>query len=96
MLGASFDAAEANRSFAEAQGFPFPLLCDTDRALALAYRAASSADDAFPRRVTYVIGADGRIEQGLETKDPGAQAGVLLESLARADRVERRPAGPMG
>lgn len=83
MLGASFDGAEANRRFADEQGFPFPLLCDVDRTLGLAYRAALRPSDAFPRRVTYAIGSDGRIEQALETKDPGAQAGVLLDSLRR-------------
>jgi peroxiredoxin Q/BCP len=81
VLGASFDTAAENRRFAEDQGYPFPLLCDRDRRLGLAYRAALDAGDAYPRRITYVIGADGRIEQALETRDPGAQAGALLESL---------------
>jgi peroxiredoxin Q/BCP len=81
VLGASFDTAADNRRFAEAHGFPFPILCDVDRRVALLYRAAGKASDAYPRRVTYVIGPDGRIEQALETKDPGAQAGALLESL---------------
>lgn len=85
MLGASFDSVEANRRFAEEQRFPFPLLCDVDRTLGLAYRAALRRDDAFPRRVTYVIGRGGRIEHALETKDPGAQAGVLLESFRGAN-----------
>lgn len=81
VFGASFDSAEDNRRFAEAQGFSFPLLCDVDRRLAVAYRAASSTKDAFPRRVTYVIGADGRIEQAIETQDPRGQAGELIETL---------------
>ncbi len=81
VLGVSFDTPEDNRAFAEAQGFPFPLLCDVDRRMGLAYKACARADDAWPRRITYVIGADGRIEQAIETKDPGAQAGALLESF---------------
>lgn len=81
VLGASFDSAADNRRFAETHGFSFPLLCDVDRQLAIRYRAASSAKDDYPRRVTYVIGPDGRVEQALETKDPGGQAGALLGTL---------------
>jgi peroxiredoxin Q/BCP len=81
VLGASFDTQAENRAFAEKHGFPFPLLCDTSRALGLAYRAAERADDAFARRVTYVIGPDGRIEQALETEHPGRQAEELACSI---------------
>ncbi len=81
MLGVSFDPPEVNRAFAEAQGFPFRLLSDTDRRVALAYGAADSADDAFPRRRTYLIDAAGRIEHALDTRDPGAQASDLLREL---------------
>jgi len=81
VLGVSFDSPAENRRFAEEHGFTFPLLCDVDRRLAVLYCAASSAKDDFPRRVTYVIGPDGLIEQALETKDPAGQAGSLLETL---------------
>jgi peroxiredoxin len=37
--------------------------------------------DAFPRRYTYVIGADGRIEQAIDTRDPSGQAAALLPTL---------------
>jgi len=81
VLAASFDTIAANHRFAEEQRFPFPILCDVDRRVGLAYRAARKASDSHPRRITYVIGPDGSIEQAIETKDPGAQAGALLESL---------------
>jgi peroxiredoxin Q/BCP len=83
VLGASFDDAAANRAFAQAQGYTFPLLCDTTRELALAYRACESPRDAWPRRITYVIGRDGRIEQAIETGDPKGQAGALLPAVRR-------------
>lgn len=63
------------------QGFTFPLLCDVDRRVGLAYKACDSVSDAYPRRVTYVIDPDGRIERAIVTKDPAAQAGELLASL---------------
>jgi peroxiredoxin Q/BCP len=81
VLGVSFDTVEDNRFFATAQGYEFPLLCDVDRKIGLAYHACDSASDEYPRRITYVIGADGRIEQAIATKDPGGQADALLVSV---------------
>ena len=81
MLGISFDPPEENKAFAEKFQFNFPLLSDTDRRVGLAYKAADSADDKYAKRFTYVIGPDGRIEQAIDTKDPGAQASSLSQSL---------------
>lgn len=78
MLGVSFDAPERNRAFADKFSFPFRLLSDTSRDVAIAYGAARSRRDRFPARYTYVIGPDGRIVEALDTKDPGAQAAELL------------------
>lgn len=78
MLGASFDDAAANKKFADEQGYTYPLLCDTDRKLGLAYKACDSASDSWPRRVTYVIGKDGKIEQAIHTQDVAGQAAALL------------------
>lgn len=81
MLGISFDAPAENRAFAEKHGYTFPLLSDVDRKVGLAYKAAAKPDDAYARRYTYVIGPDGRIEQAIDTKDPGGQAAALLTSV---------------
>ncbi len=81
MLGISFDSQAANKAFAEAFQYTFPLLCDVDRKIGLAYKACESATDSYAKRYTYVIGADGRIEQAIDTKDPGAQAEQLSQSL---------------
>ena len=40
MLGASFDDVDKNRAFAEKLGYPFKLLCDTERTIGAAYRLA--------------------------------------------------------
>lgn len=82
MFGVSFDTVEENRAFAEKLDFPYALLCDTTRAMGLAYGTCESAEDGYAKRYTYVVGADGRIEQALATKDPAAQAAELLASLA--------------
>jgi peroxiredoxin Q/BCP len=78
VLGISFDSAAENRAFAEKFGYSFPLLCDVERKVGLAYGACKSAKDRYAARLTYVIGADGKVEQAIDTKDPGGQAKALL------------------
>jgi peroxiredoxin len=43
--------------------------------------ACDGPEERYAKRFTYLIGPDGRIEQAIDTKDPGAQAGSLLASL---------------
>ena len=59
----SFDTQEENRRFAEKQKFPFPLLCDTDRTIGVAYGAADSTKDEYARRIAYVIDEEGKVAQ---------------------------------
>ena len=62
VLGVSFDTVAANKAFAEKHGFGFPLLCDTERTMGLAYHAADDLAARAPRRITYIIDAEGLIE----------------------------------
>ena len=59
----SFDNEAGNRAFAEKFQYPFPLLCDTARKIGMAYGACDTADAEYARRITYVIGPDGKISQ---------------------------------
>ncbi len=81
VLGISVDDQAKNRAFAEKHDFPFPLLCDTDRRVSLAYGTVDRADDAYARRWTFVIDGEGRIEQAIETQRPADQAADLLRDL---------------
>ncbi len=81
IFGVSFDTVEDNRRFAEKFGFPFLLLSDGDRAMALAYGAASSAGDRTPRRISYVIDEEGRIAGVLEKVDPANHTADILALL---------------
>jgi peroxiredoxin Q/BCP len=63
VLGVSFDSVEDNAKFAQKFDFPFPLLCDTDRAIGIAYGAADSARDEYAKRIAYVIDENGRIAE---------------------------------
>ena len=61
ILGASFDTPADNAAFVRKFSFPFPLLSDTDRSLALAYGAADDASAKFAKRVSCLIDEEGRV-----------------------------------
>jgi len=85
ILGISFDPPAKNAAFAEKYHFTFPLLSDVDRKVGLAYGAATEASAPRPRRVSYLIGADGRVEKayGFEAKmDAAAHPAEVLKDLA--------------
>jgi len=62
IVGVSTDGVEANAKFAEEQSFPYPLLCDTERQICLGYGACQDKSDGAAKRISYLIGADGKIE----------------------------------
>ena len=70
-----------NRAFAEKFGYPFPLLCDVDRKIGLAYGACDTQDAEYARRITYVIGADGAIVQAYPKVSAAAHPKELLATL---------------
>lgn len=82
VFGISFDSVEKNRAFADKYDFEFPLLSDPDRKVGLAFGACVDATDGYASRYTFVISADGKIEQAIDTKDPGGQAQAILDALA--------------
>lgn len=85
MLGASFDTVEENKGFADAQGFAFRLLADTDRAVGTAYDVLRPPDDQYasmPKRISYLIDPDGVIRRAYEVADASAHADEVLADLA--------------
>jgi peroxiredoxin Q/BCP len=81
ILGVSFDTVEENAAFAEKFAFPYPLLCDTTRAIGLAYHACDKPQDVHARRITYVIGPDGRIKVAVGDVKAAEHPASLLASL---------------
>jgi peroxiredoxin Q/BCP len=77
-LGCSFDTADANNAFAEKFGYTFPLLCDTDRKIGMAYAAASSPKAGSAARITYVIDESGVVSHALANIDPSSHADDLI------------------
>ena len=84
MLGASFDAPEENKAFADAESFGFRLLSDADRTVGTAYGVTRPPDDQYasmPKRVSFLIDPDGVIRRTYEVKDTAAHADAVLADL---------------
>ena len=81
ILGVSTDDVEANARFAAESEFPYPLLCDTNRSICVAYGACESVSDKTAKHITYVIGPDGDIVQAHEIVDAKTHPELLLATL---------------
>ncbi len=78
VLGVSFDAPANNRKFVEKESLPFRLLSDEDRKLAIAVGAADSASAWFARRISYLVGPDGKVRKTYDDVDPSTHATQVL------------------
>jgi thioredoxin-dependent peroxiredoxin len=81
ILGASFDSVDANAAFAKKFGFNFPLLADTDRKLGVAYGAADDASAGSARRISYLIGPDGKVRKAYPKVNAAAPPEEILKDL---------------
>lgn len=81
VVGVSFDAPEANAAFVKAEGFPFRLLSDQERTLARSVGAADAADAPFARRISYLVGPDGRVRQAYAQVTPATHAADVLGDI---------------
>ncbi|MBW2270834.1 MAG: redoxin domain-containing protein [Deltaproteobacteria bacterium] len=82
VLGISFDSVDENRAFAEKFDFPFRLLCDVDRRVGMGYGAADAPEAGYAKRISYVIGEDGRILHAYAKVDPKTHLDQVLSDLA--------------
>jgi peroxiredoxin Q/BCP len=82
VLGCSIDSAESHKAFIRKYRLPFPLLLDPDRSIARAYGAENGIPIlGLDRRITYVIGEDGRISKVYPSVDPGVHAKQIVHDL---------------
>ena len=86
VLGASFDAPDENRAFAQDQRYPFRLLSDSDRRAASAYQVARDRGDKFadfPRRHSYLIDDEAMIRRAYDVTDVAHHADEVLADVER-------------
>ena len=63
ICGVSFDSVEDQRGFREKCEFPYSLLSDADKKLAIACGAAADESAKNPKRITVVVGPDLKVKQ---------------------------------
>ena len=79
ILGISFDSPEANAAFAKKFSYNFPLLCDTDRKIGLAYGATDDPKASSAKRISYLIGADGKVKKAYGSVKPAEHPAEVLQ-----------------
>jgi peroxiredoxin Q/BCP len=81
VLGISFDTVPDNAAFARKFAFEFPLLSDTSRVVGLLYGAADDAKAQYAKRVSYLIGPDGRVRKAFPKVNAAAHPEEILAEL---------------
>lgn len=80
VIGVSTDALDSHRAFAEKHALPFLLASDEGGELARAFGVPLKNGRAS--RVSFVIGADGRIKRTFPTVTPKGHAAELLTAIS--------------
>lgn len=80
VIGVSTDGAEAHRAFAEKHALPFLLASDPQGEIAKAFGVPLQNGRAS--RVSFVIGADGRIKRTFPRVTPKGHAAELLAAIS--------------
>lgn len=82
IFGVSRDSEESHDEFRSKHALPFPLVADENGAVAHAYGVSSTL--GLASRVTFLIGADGRIARVWPDVDPGVHAKEVLAAVHAA------------
>lgn len=81
VFGVSTDGNDSHKAFAEKYKLPFPLLADEQGELAKKYAVPVSGGRA--RRITYLIGKDGKVKQVWPKVTPAGHAAEILAAVER-------------
>jgi thioredoxin-dependent peroxiredoxin len=93
VLGCSVQSEQSHRDFIKKYNLPFPLLLDPDKKIATEYGAANGIPIlGLDRRITYVIGPDGKILKVYPNVDPSIHADQILTDLRVPQHPEPSPA----
>jgi thioredoxin-dependent peroxiredoxin len=82
VLGVSFDAPADNAEFVKKQSFPFRLLSDETKELAVKVGAADSTSRLWARRISYLVGPDGKVLHAYGDVNPANHATEVLADIA--------------
>ena len=81
VLGISFNDVEQNAAFAEKNNFLFPLLCDTDRSVGIAYGACTDNKARYASRISILIDEDGKVARVYDKVNPRDHPAQVLADI---------------
>lgn len=83
VVGVSRDSAKSHKDFIFKYELNFPLLADVDGKISKAYGAQMGDNDKMDRRVSFLIGLDGRIVHITDSPDPAVHLREMQAEIAR-------------
>jgi peroxiredoxin Q/BCP len=83
VVGVSFDPKSSHRQFIFKYNLNFPLLADTGGTIADAYGARIGKDKTMDRRVSFLIGLDGKILHITDSPDPALHLKEMKAAIAK-------------
>jgi len=81
LLGITFSPKDDLKSWAEEVGLDSHLLCDVSRAVAIAYGAADDAGQERPKRMSVLVGPDGKVVRTYATPEAAGHPAEVLSDL---------------
>jgi len=88
VVGVSSESRNSQREFAFKYNLAFPLLADTRRQIADAYGARLDGDNKLDRRISFLIGLDGRILRINKSPDPSVQLKEIANEVVQLSRKD--------
>jgi len=88
VVGVSSDGKNSHKEFAFKNNLPFPLLADTGGQIAAAYGARTDEDNKLDRRISFLIGLDGRILRITNSPDPVVHLKEMASAIIQLSRKD--------
>jgi thioredoxin-dependent peroxiredoxin len=88
VVGVSFDSSESHRKFIEQYKLNFALLADTDGKIADAYGARMASGKAIARRVSFLIGKDGKIAHVTDSPNADTHLSEMKDAVAKLPKAK--------
>jgi peroxiredoxin Q/BCP len=82
VVGVSFDSSESHKAFIAKHDLNFTLLADTDGKIAEAYGAKMPGKN-MARRVSFLIGLDGKIAHVTDSRDADTHLSEMKEAVGK-------------
>jgi peroxiredoxin Q/BCP len=87
VVGVSFDSAESHQKFIAKHHLNFRLLADTDGAIADAYGVRRAPGIKFAKRVSFLIGLDGRIAHVTDSPSADTHLAEMKDAVAKLKKT---------